>query len=216
MLTDAVITAEVWFDIACPWCYIGMWKWTEAMAGSNVITRWRSFQLRPNAARTPTRSLTEIMGSDWGIGEREITGIIARIRDAGAEHGLVLRTDSVYPVNTMDAHRLVHHAAANNMAPIILERLFLAYHTELRNIADHEVLTELATGVGFVEEDIAALLAGDQYADTVLADQAEAGEAGVTAVPGYRVGGRTISGAAPLDELRSLLGANQDTGHATR
>ncbi|WP_020673893.1 DsbA family oxidoreductase [Amycolatopsis nigrescens] len=202
-----MITAEVWFDIACPWCYIGMRKWAQAVAGSGqrVRTRWRSFQLRPDAARTPARSLPEIMSTDWGLSATEIDQIFTRIRHAGAEHGLVLRTESVHPVNTMDAHRLVHHAAKHDVVPALLERLYFAYHTELRNIADHDVLTELATDTGLVKDEIVTLLAGDQHADTVLTDHAEADKAGVTAVPGYRIGDRTLSGALPVDELRALL-----------
>ena len=109
----------------------------------------------------------------FDIATPEIDRIFARIRNAGAEHGLVLRTDSVYPVSTMDAHR--------------------------------DVLRELATDAGLVEEEVVALLAGAEHTSTVLRDQAEADEAGVTAVPGYRVADRTISGAVPVAELRALL-----------
>jgi predicted DsbA family dithiol-disulfide isomerase len=200
--------AEIWFDIICGWCFMGARRWRAATGGA-VPTRWRSFQLDPDAPAHPTVRPAELMRTDWGMTDAQADATVARVRGAGAELGLTLNVESVLPVNTRDAHRLVHLAAAHGRTDDVLERLFAAYHTELRDISDHATLTELGTAAGV--PDVAALWSGDRFVDAVARDRAAARAAGVTAVPSYRVDGRLVSGAVPVAELRALVqpSANQ-------
>lgn len=83
--------------------------------------------------------------------------------------------------------------------------MFAAYHVELRDIADHAVLTDLATAAGLPERDVTALWQGTDHVEAVRTDEALGAELGVTAVPSYRVAGRLVSGALSVDELRALV-----------
>ncbi|HEX5542679.1 MAG TPA: DsbA family oxidoreductase [Micromonospora sp.] len=205
-----MVTVDIWFDVVCPWCYVGKRRWETALAAfpnaDLIRVRWRAFELRPGHSRTPTRTLGEIMRSDWNLPPGEPSKIVERVEAAGRSEGLVLRPESVRPVNTFDAHRLTRLAADHGLADPVIERLFVAYHTELVNIADQQVLSGLAIDVGLDGAAIEKLWHGDAYTDDVRADRSAAAEAGVTAVPSYRIGqGAAVSGALSVDRLRSLL-----------
>lgn len=196
--------AEIWFDFVCPWCYLGTRRWADATAGT-VPTRWRSFELGVDGPTTPGRSVDELMRTEWGMTDTQADVAIARIQDAGAAAGIPLRTAEARPVNTRDAHRLVHLAAGHDAAPDLIEQVFAAYHVDLRDIASRAVLTDLATAAGLPAPEVSALWQGSDHIEAVRADEALGAAAGVTAVPSYRVDGRLVSGALSVDDLRELV-----------
>jgi predicted DsbA family dithiol-disulfide isomerase len=63
------------------------------------------------------------------------------------------------------------------------ERLFRAYFTESESVADHTVLQRLAVDAGLPADEVADLLASDQYAHAVREDEATAAGFGISAVP---------------------------------
>lgn len=86
-----------------------------------------------------------------------------------------------------------------------MECLFTAYHSDLSNIADRTLLTNLATEAGLDRAELAELWGADAFADAVRAEHARASEVGATAVPAYRIGERTACGALSTDDLLTLL-----------
>ncbi|MGI5164158.1 DsbA family oxidoreductase [Spirillospora sp. CA-253888] len=101
---------EVYADVLCPWCYIGKRRLAAALAGleERVEVAWRSFELAPDAPSKPDGTAAEAMRTWWGD---QTESRIARIRSLGAAEGLELDLDKARPVNTFDAHRLIHLAA---------------------------------------------------------------------------------------------------------
>ncbi len=86
------------------------------------------------------------------------------------------------------------------------ERLLHAYFTEGRSVSDLSALAELAAEVGLDGERVGAVLASDEYADDVRADEARAVELGSTGVPFFVLDGRFgVPGAQPPDVLLRLL-----------
>lgn len=211
-----MLTVQIWSDIVCPWCYLGRLNWMEALsrvpgATDRVRTRWRSFELRPDLPAGQGDTLVEIIRRDWDdLDERQMSEVFDRIRGEGATHGRSLRPEAVRPVNTFDAHRLLHLAAGSvgDCLPL-MDLMFDAYHNGIRDLSDHAVLAELAVRAGLDPALVADLLAGDRFADAVRADEAAAPDAGVTAVPGYRIADvPAVCGAVPPAELARLLDAH--------
>lgn len=206
---SAALTAEIWFDFACPWCYLGKRRWEAALGrfpySGRVWTRWRSYELRPGYSTVPARSLGEIMRSDWGISDGEVDAIVERVRANGRAEGLMLRPESVFPVSTFDAHRLVHLATERDLTLVMMERLFAAYHGEQLNIADRALLTDLAAEAGLSRAELNEFWRSGAYADVVRTDQARASAVRVREVPSYRIGERTVCGALGADDLLALL-----------
>ncbi|ASO19487.1 putative DsbA family dithiol-disulfide isomerase [Actinoalloteichus hoggarensis] len=203
------LSVEIWFDFACPWCQIGFRRWGDALGrfahADRVETRWRSFELRPGYAETPSRPLVDIMLSDWGMDEPTVTGIVERIRAEGRAAGLVLRPEGLRPTSTFDAHRLAHAAAEHGFGDVMRKSLFAACHRDLGDLADRGLLTELASAAGLSRTETARLWSTDAYADVVRAEHARAATAGVSEVPAFRLGGRVHSGSPATGDLLGLL-----------
>ncbi|GAA2879277.1 DSBA oxidoreductase [Actinoplanes cyaneus] len=201
---------EVWSDIMCPWCYLGKRRLETALSrlpgGETAEVRWRSFELRPAYGREPSRTLGELMSADRGMPAGAVPKMFAWIERLGADEGLELSLAGVRPVNSFDAHRVAHLAAARGRQPEVVDRLFRAHLSENVDVADLLVLADLAAEAGLDRAEVARVLAGDDYADDVRADERRARDLNITAVPTFVVdGGARLSGSPPVGELQALL-----------
>ncbi|WP_018547654.1 DsbA family oxidoreductase [Streptomyces sp. LaPpAH-108] len=206
---------EIWSDIMCPWCYIGkarLDKAIESLDGRDGFSRddveivWRSFELRPDQPRTPGATLGEMMRANLGLQPGETVELFEKIRVLGEAEGLDIRLVGVRPVNSFDAQRLVHLAAEHGSADRMKSELFRAYLTEQRNVADHEVLVEVASAAGLDPEAVREVLAGDAYAEDVREDERAAARRGVTGVPTVFVDGVRVSTGVPsVEQFRQAL-----------
>ena len=199
------LRADVYFDVLCPWSFIAKRRLETALSllPDRVEVVWRSVELAPGNRRTPGPTAAEEM-TGW-TGDRAAARIDL-IRRLGAAEGLVLDLHRARPVDTFDAHRVLHLAAARGKTDAMLELLLAAYHTDGLNVADPLVLERLGTMAGLDAGEVAALLAGDAYADAVRADEASAAARGVTGVPSLVIGARPpVSAVQPAEDLARLL-----------
>ncbi|MEV4006955.1 DsbA family oxidoreductase [Actinomadura sp. NPDC049753] len=179
--------AEVYFDVLCPWCYIGKRRLTAALRdapGAGLL--WRSRELDPEGSRVPGPTAAEVIAA-YQPDPAQAAARVARIQALGAAEGLTLKLDKARPVNSFDAHRLVHLGASCGLADQVLERLMHGHHTEGLNIADPDVLKALAADAGLDPTRTAELLTGD-------AGKASEGGVRTTADPS----GRGESAGEPL------------------
>jgi predicted DsbA family dithiol-disulfide isomerase len=199
---------EIWSDVVCPWCYIGKRRLEAALAefphADDVELVWRSFQLDPSAPDTPVETVAEHLGRKYGGGADGGRQMIDRVEAVAAEEGMIWRHHESLRVGTVDAHRLLH--AAGDLRGELKEALLRAYFVEAQNVADHETLTRIATGVGLDEVAVKEVLATDRYADEVEADLRQAVAYGATGVPFFVIDQKYgISGAQPVDTFRQVL-----------
>ncbi|MFC5183796.1 DsbA family oxidoreductase [Actinomadura harenae] len=199
--------AEVFFDVLCPWCYIGKRRLSaalKAVPGAEVV--WRSRELGPDASSVPAGTAAELIAS-YQPSPEHAAARIEHIRTLGAAEGLALNLDKARPVNTFDAHRLIHLGASQGRADQVLERLLRGYHTEGLNIADTDVLRTLAADAGLTSDEVDEVLAGDAFADSVRADERRADELGVQGVPTLVTEtGAAVSAVQGVEALTRLLG----------
>ena len=81
-----------------------------------------------------------------------------------------------------------------------------AYFSEGLPIADRDTLVRLAAEAGLDEEQARAVVDGDDYADAVRADEAQAAASGIRGVPFFVLDGKYgISGAQPAELLLEAL-----------
>ncbi|MER5321597.1 DsbA family oxidoreductase [Streptosporangium roseum] len=205
------ITADIWFDFVCPWCHIGKRRWETALARFEhrdaVHVRWRSFELDPHGSREARLTIPQRMQQDLGLSARQAAEGVAGLTELAADLGLTYRLDQARPVNSFDAHRLLHAAIDHGLGDQVRERLLRAYTGEGAHLADHTTLAALADEAGFPAEAARALLRGHDYADAVRADGDEARRRGVSGVPSFVITGRRIIAGAQspdvlLEELR--------------
>jgi predicted DsbA family dithiol-disulfide isomerase len=206
------IEIQVWSDIVCPWCAIGLTHLDEAIAAFEgpVDVIWRSFELDPTSPRVTDESLERALGRKYGRPPHEIDAMMARVAAMGARRGLRLDFANAKPGNTFDAHRLLHLARAHGVQNALKRRLFQGYFSEGIAIGDPDALRALAASAGLSDAAVVEVLSTDRYADAVRADEAAAHDIGIQAVPTYVLNDRlAVSGAQPVEVL---LGALAEVG----
>lgn len=183
---------EIWSDVACPWCYVGLARFEQAVSetGVDVDVVFRAFELDPTVptgAASPL--LVDYLSRKFGDASRVRAGH-ARLSSAGADAGIDFRWEGMRRANTFDAHRLLTWAleTVGADAQRTLKRALLhAYFTDGLDVADHGVLTDLAGESGLDRDGAAAVLTSEQWADHVREERGEAHRNGIAAVPTFVV-----------------------------
>jgi predicted DsbA family dithiol-disulfide isomerase len=204
---------EIWSDVVCPWCYVGTRRFEAALdrfraeGGADIEVVHRAFELDPTVPPEGT-DLAGYLARKFG-GSGRLAQTHDRLDDIGAEVGIDFRWEGKRRVNTFDAHRLgawaldVAGSAAQNA---LHQRLFRAYFTENVDVADNAVLADLATDVGLDRGAAAEMLASDAYAEAVRADELEASDHEIHAVPTFVIEGRwAVPGAQDVDTFVQVL-----------
>jgi predicted DsbA family dithiol-disulfide isomerase len=206
------LRAQVWSDIACPWCYVGKRRLEAAIGrmgqAGQVEVVWRAFELDPAAPRVhpPGTSYAERLARKYGTSLEEAGAMIGRMTSIAASDGLTFRFDRVRPGNTFDAHRLLALAHERGAQAGLKERLLRAYMTEGEPIGDPAALARLSEEAGLDPDEVSRVLASDAYAREVRADEHEARRLGIRAVPFFLFGDAYgISGAQPVEILHQAL-----------
>jgi predicted DsbA family dithiol-disulfide isomerase len=204
------ITVEIWSDVICPWCYIGKRKFEAALARFEhrdaVRVHWRSYELDPTTPKDIDETIAGRMLRRQGIPPEQAAQLLAGVSEMAAAEGLEYHLDKARPVNTFDAHRVVHLAADHDLAEPLQERLMRAYTAEGASLADRETLIRLATEAGLDAQAVGRTLDGDDYAADVRADEDRAHRFGVSAVPSFVFAEEWVtSGAQSVDAFTDLL-----------
>jgi predicted DsbA family dithiol-disulfide isomerase len=87
----------------------------------------------------------------------------------------------------------------------IHDKLYKAYFVEAKNLADVDLLVEIAASVGLPATEARAVLAERRFKDAVDADWAKSGTYGVTGVPTFVAARYGVVGAQPYEVLQQLV-----------
>jgi predicted DsbA family dithiol-disulfide isomerase len=208
---------EIWSDVVCPWCYIGKRRLERALAAfphaDEVEVVYRSFELDPSAPRHDhggERELTTpVLARKYGQSEAQMRRMQEQLIATAAEEGLAFRLLENVHTNTVDAHRLLHLALEIGGPALqreLKEAMLAAYFSRAEDVGDPAVLRRLATGAGLDAARVDEVLAGDEFADAVEADIAQARAYGAGGVPFHVVDGRYgVSGAQPSEVFGQVL-----------
>lgn len=207
------VVVDVWADVVCPWCYIArvrlrvaIGKWDRP---HEVLLRHRAFELDPRMPVGQPVPVAQYLGEKYGGGPAAGEAMSSRVAQVAAADGLHLDFSRAVKANSFDAHRLIALArelGGPGLEDAAVERLFSAHFVEGLQIDDPDTLLRCAAEAGLDERRVAAVLAGDSYADVVRGDEQEAHALGVSAVP-FAVGNASVgvSGAQPVSVYLELL-----------
>jgi predicted DsbA family dithiol-disulfide isomerase len=201
---------EIWSDVVCPWCYVGDRRFSAALDrfDGDVDVSYRAFELDPTVppgGMDLADYLARKFGSPAALGR-----VHDRLAHVGADVGIDFRWDGKRRVNTFDAHRLgvwAEGAGGPEARAALHGRLFSAYFTENLDVSDRRVLAGLVAELGLDPDGTAAeALAAGAGADQVRAEEAQATELGISAVPTFVIEGRwAIPGAQDVDTFLKIL-----------
>lgn len=203
----AGVRIDVFSDVVCPWCYIGVRRLSRAIGavvGEGLPApelEMHPFQLDPDAPAAPSPVMAAYAKR---FGDRA-PEILERVTSVAREDGIELRFDRAQRANTRRAHLLLEHAlstAGRSVQWSLSNLLFRAYFEDGADVGDRGVLLAIADQVG-VAGAAAAIDADGQGLDAALA---RATELGITAVPTFVVDGRwSIPGAQDAETFARII-----------
>ncbi|MDR2195818.1 MAG: DsbA family oxidoreductase [Gallionellaceae bacterium] len=201
---------EIWSDVICPWCYIGKRRFEQALsqfdARDEVNITWRSFELDPQSPSHLTETLEAMLSRKYGVSAQQAAEMNARVSGVAHDAGLEYKLADARPGNTLDAHRLLHFAAAQGLGDRAIECVMQAYFCEGLPVGDRAALAKLAPQFGIEESAALAMLESDAYVDAVRADEARAAAFGISGVPFFVFDAKIgVSGAQPVEMFAQAL-----------
>jgi predicted DsbA family dithiol-disulfide isomerase len=199
------LTIDLWTDIVCPWCFIGVERLGNVLAGTSadVQVRHHPFQLDPS---TPAegRNIREWLEKRYG---RDPAPMWKTVEAAAAESGLALdlsRQPMAYP--TLAAHTVIAHAPTPRDSHALARALFRAYFIDAKNIADPSVLAAIAEPHGIPADLATTLATSPEDLDATRTQVAQARRLGIQGVPYFLFDERlAVSGAQPEAILRRAI-----------
>lgn len=201
---------EIWSDVMCPFCYIGKRNFETALAQftdrEEITIDWKSFQLDPTVPEVANESYENYLVKRKGLSKTQVQGMLQSVTATAKEAGLDYRFETSQMVNSQKAHQLVQFAKTKNLGDEMEERLFLAFFTEGKSIADIKTLTQLGKEIGLDENELQAAFTDQKYAELVQDDIQEAREIGVSGVPFFVLDRKyAVSGAQPPEAFLETL-----------
>lgn len=194
MTDTSQVTIDVVSDVVCPWCYLGMRRLENALAGLAGIeadVRWRPFQLDPTIPAEGKERKAYMLAKFND--EARLQQVHANLVSLGAVEGISFDFDAITVApNTLDAHRLIRWAASSGdgVQGKLVRTLFSYYFEQGKNIGDHGVLAEAAKEAGMDATVVEALLPTDSDREDVSSEIATASRMGITGVPCFLLEGK--------------------------
>lgn len=135
----------------------------------------------------------------------------------GPANGIAFKFDDI-PMrpNTLDAHRLLKWAQGQDKGNAASEALFQAYFTELKDVGDKQVLSQIAQSIGMDAELVSDLLAKEDDKNAVREEIMFFRNLGVNAVPTFIYNGQfAVQGAQPPEaHLQAIQKAAENPASA--
>ena len=197
-------------DVSCPWCAVGLASLQQALATLDgevaAEIHFQPFELNPQMAAEGEDS-TEHLARKYGSSAEQIDANREAIRARGAALGFTFNMDRRSRVyNTFDAHRLLHWAELEGRQLALKQILLRAYFTDGEDVSSHDTLARLAAEAGLDAERARQILAGDEFAGEVRAQEQFFQSRGIHSVPATIINGQhLISGGQPPETFEQAL-----------
>ncbi len=208
---------DIWSDVVCPWCYVGKARFEKALSAfahrDDVEVVYHSFELDPSYPRDKRGETNlQMLSEKYGMAPAQARQADGQVGGLARAEGLGFEAER--PVgNTFDLHRVLHLGLAEGVQQKLLDAINEAYFAKARQVFDHEVITEVATGAGLDPVAVGEVLAGDGYADEVRQDEVQASEIGISGVPFFVFDmALGVSGAQPTELFARALDQAWNSG----
>lgn len=210
---------DIWSDIACPWCYIGLTRFEKALAAfphkDSVEVHYRTFQLDPTLPERDDRSEAQYLSETKGMPANQINQIFETVKEHGKEAGVAFNMDDVVVANSWTAHRLLHLAKQHDqnvtdhqdkITPALKRELLAGHFGTGLDLSDHDQLAQVAISVGLDETRVREVLESDEFDTEANADVDQARAFGVSAVPTYVLAEKyALPGAQSVETFSQAL-----------
>ena len=134
----------------------------------------------------------------------EIEIMKQRMSGLMAEEGLPYG-NRTHTYNSRLAQELAKYAESFEEGEVLNRKLFEAYFVEGLNLADTDVLLDLAESSGLPREETEEAISKRRFRNEVDSDWKRARELGVRGVPTFVFGNRALVGAQPYETMKQLV-----------
>lgn len=201
---------EIWSDVMCPFCYIGKRHFETALKQfgdtESIEVIWKSFQLDASIPDVAEETYEDYLVKRKGMSRDQVKAMLQNVTNSAKQVGLDYDFDKSIMVNSHKAHQLIQFAKTKNLGDQAEERLFYAFFTEGKSIADNDVLIQLGKEIGLDEQELQVALTDKKYVQLVQDDIKEARELGVNGVPFFVFDRKyAVSGAQPAQAFLETL-----------
>ena len=204
-----IMNIEIWSDVVCPWCYIGKRRLEAALGAfehkDKLHIEWKSYQLDPAMQTDTSLSIYEYLSKRKGMPYDEAIEMGQNVSEVAEEAGLAFDLDNTIPVNTLQAHEVIHFAKAYDLQTETKERFLKAYFEEAQNLDDRSTLLKLAQEVGLDIHKLTEALEKGTYTSEVQADIQQGQELGLKGVPFFVFNRKYGVSGAQAKETLSLI-----------
>ena len=198
------LSIDIVSDVMCPWCIIGWLKFRKVMdhfAGRlDFRVQWHPFELNPDMPPEGEDAAAHVMRK-YGISAEQSRANRGRLASIAGELGFAFDRGPERIRNSFDAHRLLTWAGAieepeqegpTGVQTELKLALFKAHFTDNRDVADTQVLADVAASVGLDRERAAAILGSGEFGDMVRTEETYWADRNITGVPAFILGGRML------------------------
>lgn len=207
-----MVKISIWSDYSCPFCFIvekrieNMLK--ELGIEEKVEYDIHSFELYPDAPLTAEETTLDRFAKKYGLTLEEAMLRIEAISELGEKEGLDFKYATTKNTNTMDAHRLTQYVKKlrdSKLTKRVSNLIFEAYFTYNLELANHEVLYDIARKAGLNLQEVEEVLSTKKFEDIVREDEKIASLYNITAVPFLIINGKGVMGAQSKEFFRDLI-----------
>ena len=214
-----IIPISIWSDIACPWCFVGkanletaIRELTDEEPELKFDIRWRAFELDPRPREPSTQNYVERLAAKYQRSAEQAQQMIDNMTDAIGNVGGHADFGKVIGANTFDAHRLIQWAGetdrageTDNAQHQLTDAFMRGYLGDGIDLGRDEDMLRVVESVGLDQSAAEKVLASNQFADVVRADEQAAEQQDIRGVPYFVIGGYGLSGAQPSSTLGAAI-----------
>lgn len=180
---------KVYFDLVCPYCYLGRGFWLEMQKERPVEADWVPWELNPDMA-PEGRPLSHIR---LAAGNSALQHLSSGLREFSSEPNPV-------SANSHNALLGLEFARLHGKAEDYIDRIFRANYAERVNISGIDEVTRLGAEVGLDAAALRASVAARAYEETIAQHDRDAEAMGLEVVPSFTSGGKLLlAGSTQMD-----------------
>ena len=200
-------------DFNCPYSYIGLERIKKACKRLDLDVEWemKPFELEPEEGKRPTISITERYAEKYGLSPEEASERISEIEKIALDDGLKINFKDIKLTSSKDALRLTKFVQSNHpeITLDIVDKIFYSNLVKNENIADINILADIAISCGLDESEARKILENNYYNIEVFLDMDEAISNGITSTPCFILNEKEekliIPGAFSAEEFEVAL-----------
>ncbi|SCY75422.1 protein disulfide-isomerase [Flavobacterium anhuiense] len=201
---------EIWSDVICPFCYIGKRNFEAALEQfdhkEQIEVVWKSFLLDPSISEQSSESYHQYLTKRKNMPLEQVNAMLANVTQMAKQSGLDYHLDQSIIVNSQKAHQLIQFSKTKKLGDKAEELLFLAFFTDVKNIADTESLVKIGLELGLDEIELKSIFDDQKYKYEITQDIQEAQNIGISGVPFFLFDRKyAVSGAQPSQVFLETL-----------